>query len=70
MMPSSMIPSKYKDTFARDNLPPQDQWPEFLFTLPELQYPDRINCVDRIRRQVGDLGAGRSHRDHHADTRR
>ncbi len=45
MMPSSMIPSKYKDTFARDNLPPQDQWPEFLFTLPELQYPDRINCA-------------------------
>ena len=40
-----MIPSKYKDTFARDNLPPQSQWPEFLFTLPELQYPDRINCV-------------------------
>jgi 2-aminobenzoate-CoA ligase len=40
-----MIPSKYKDTFARDNLPPQSQWPEFLFTLPELQYPDRINCA-------------------------
>ena len=45
MMASSMIPSKYKDTFARDNLPPQDQWPEFLFTLPELRYPDRINCA-------------------------
>ncbi len=45
MVASSMIPSKYKDTFARDNLPPQDQWPEFLFTLPELQYPDRLNCV-------------------------
>ena len=45
MVASSMIPSKYKDTFARDNLPPQDQWPEFLFTLPELQYPDRINCA-------------------------
>ena len=45
MVSSNMIPSKYKDTFARDNLPPQDQWPEFLFTLPELQYPDRINCV-------------------------
>lgn len=40
-----MIPSAYKDTFARDNLPPQSEWPEFLFTLPELQYPDRLNCV-------------------------
>ena len=40
-----MIPSLYKDTFARDNLPPQSEWPEFLFTLPELQYPDRLNCV-------------------------
>ena len=27
------------DTFARDNLPPKVQWPEFLFELPELQYP-------------------------------
>ncbi len=40
-----MIRSGQIDTFARDNLPPQDQWPEFLFTLPELQYPDRLNCV-------------------------
>ena len=40
-----MIPSGHKDTFARDNLPPQSEWPEFLFTLPELQYPDRLNCV-------------------------
>ncbi len=40
-----MIRSAYVDTFARDNLPPQSEWPEFLFTLPELQYPDRLNCV-------------------------
>ena len=40
-----MIPSGHADTFARDNLPPRDQWPEFKFTLPELQYPDRLNCV-------------------------
>ena len=29
-----MNPSGHVDTFARDNLPPQDQWPEFRFTLP------------------------------------
>ena len=40
-----MIPSGHVDTFARDNLPPRDQWPEFKFDLPELQYPERLNCV-------------------------
>ena len=40
-----MIPSAHIDTFTRDNLPPQEQWPDFKFTLPELQYPDRLNCV-------------------------
>ena len=40
-----MIPSGHLDTFARDSLPPQEQWPDFLFDLPELRYPDRINCV-------------------------
>jgi 2-aminobenzoate-CoA ligase len=40
-----MIRSGHVDTFARDNLPPENQWPEFRFTLPELQYPERLNCV-------------------------
>jgi len=33
------------DSFARDNLPPREQWPEFRFDLPELQYPARMNCA-------------------------
>jgi 2-aminobenzoate-CoA ligase len=40
-----MTASAHLDTFARDNLPPRAQWPDFLFELPELKYPDRINCV-------------------------
>src|SRR3981081_3112006 len=40
-----MTPSAHLDTFARDNLPPRTQWPDFLFGLPELNYPDRMNCV-------------------------
>ena len=40
-----MIQSGHVDSFARDNLPPRDQWPEFRFTLPELLYPERLNCV-------------------------
>lgn len=41
-----MIESAHVDTFARDNLPPRDEWPDFLFTRPELAYPERLNCVD------------------------
>ena len=37
--------SAHIDTFAYDNLPPRDQWPDLIFTLPELQYPERMNCV-------------------------
>jgi 2-aminobenzoate-CoA ligase len=40
-----MIRSAHIDTFARDHLPPAKQWPDFLFKLPELQYPERSNCV-------------------------
>jgi 2-aminobenzoate-CoA ligase len=38
-------PSAHVDSFARDHLPPPDQWPGFLLDKPELQYPDRLNCV-------------------------
>jgi 2-aminobenzoate-CoA ligase len=33
------------DTFARDNMPPPEQLPDFLFTRPEFHYPPRLNCV-------------------------
>jgi 2-aminobenzoate-CoA ligase len=41
------------DTFARDNLPPADQWPELRFDRPEFQYPARMNCaVELLDRMV------------------
>src|SRR5215471_7850256 len=40
-----LSPSAHLDTFCRDRLPPQDQWPEFRFDLPELNYPERLNCA-------------------------
>ena len=40
-----LSPSAHVDTFARDNLPPFDQWPELRFDLPELHYSDRLNCA-------------------------
>jgi len=47
------------DTFARDNLPPKELWPEMDFSgLPELAaYPDRMNAaVELLDKAVSDLG--------------
>ncbi len=41
-----MIRSAHVDTFARDHLPGPEQWPDFLFNLPEVRYPDRLNCIN------------------------
>ena len=32
------------DTFAKDNLPPFEQWPEFI-NLAALDYPEKLNCA-------------------------
>lgn len=40
-----LTPSAHVDTFTRDNLPPAEQWPVLEFTLPELQYPERLNAA-------------------------
>ena len=61
-------PSAHVDTFARDNLPPFEQWPELLLDQPEFQYPDYLNAAveltDRnVERGFGDrialIGNGR-----------
>jgi 2-aminobenzoate-CoA ligase len=46
------------DTFARDNLPPPEQWPEFLFTMPELRYPERMNCATLLLDRAVERGWG------------
>jgi 2-aminobenzoate-CoA ligase len=43
-----MTPSAHIDTFARDSLPPSEAWPEFIFDLPELRYPERVNCATEL----------------------
>jgi 2-aminobenzoate-CoA ligase len=56
-----MAKTGHVDTFARDNLPPRAQWPEFKFDLPELQYPEQINCVTEwVDRWVTGGQGGRS----------
>lgn len=38
--------SAHQDTFARDHLPPESEWPEFLLEgNPDVAYPARLNCV-------------------------
>lgn len=41
-------PSAHADTFARDHLPPAGSWPHLVFELPELVYPDRLNCAAEL----------------------
>jgi len=53
-----MTATAYVDTFASDNLPPREQWPQFLFDLPELQYPDRLNCVAELLDNMVKTGSG------------
>ncbi|MEJ6000187.1 AMP-binding protein [Paucibacter soli] len=43
-----MSTTAHVDTFARDNLPPREQWPELVFELPELQFPARLNCASEL----------------------
>jgi 2-aminobenzoate-CoA ligase len=43
-----LTPSAHVDTFARDHLPPASYWPTIEFTLPELNYPDRLNAATEL----------------------
>ena len=44
------------DSFARDNLPPRNQWPDLL--LGDLNYPDHLNCVTELLDTHVAAGAG------------
>jgi 2-aminobenzoate-CoA ligase len=50
-----MAASAHIDTFAARGLPPVASQPTFLFDRPELQYPERLNCVTEfVDRHVGE----------------
>jgi len=53
-----MEPSAHVDTFARDNLPPQDQWPVFLLDNPDVAYPTRFNCATELLDRTIEAGHG------------
>ena len=59
-------PTAHVDTFCRTNLPPRSEWPQFVFDLPELRYPESLNSAtalldDTIARHGG-IGPACSHR--------
>ncbi|MBA2680619.1 MAG: AMP-binding protein [Ktedonobacteraceae bacterium] len=54
--------SAHVDTFAYDNLPPRDQWPDLIYTIPEVQFPDRLNCAV----ELVDAWVSKGHGDHPA----
>jgi 2-aminobenzoate-CoA ligase len=49
-------PTAHVDTFARDNLPPQDQWPAFL--LEGFDYPDYLNAAVELTDRMVERGLG------------
>ncbi|MBW3603601.1 MAG: 2-aminobenzoate-CoA ligase, partial [Actinobacteria bacterium] len=51
-----MTTSAHVDTFTIDSLPPVEQLPDVLFDLPELQYPQVLNCAEAL---LGDTDADR-----------
>ena len=40
-----MTTSAHIDRFILDSMPPPEQWPEFIFETPELQFPQRMNAT-------------------------
>ncbi len=42
------VRSGHLDTFTQDNLPPRDLQPDFVFSLPSLRYPARLNAVTEL----------------------
>ncbi len=49
-------PTGHTDTFARDNLPPQDQWPAFL--LDGFDYPEYLNAGVELTDRLVERGFG------------
>jgi 2-aminobenzoate-CoA ligase len=50
--------SAHIDTFARDRLPPAAAQPAYRFDLPELRFPERLNCAAELLDRAIDAGWG------------
>jgi 2-aminobenzoate-CoA ligase len=45
---NQLRPSSHSDTFTRDRLPTQDQWPVIIANPAELDYPDTLNATAEL----------------------
>jgi 2-aminobenzoate-CoA ligase len=52
----NLLVSAHTDTFSRDNLPPADQWPEFL--LEGFEYPEKLNAAVELTDRMVEQGFG------------
>ena len=55
---ANLGPTGHVDTFARDNLPPADLWPDLLLDRPEFQYPDYLNVGVELTDRMVEKGFG------------
>lgn len=55
-----MRATSHEDTYVLDRLPPPELQPEFLFELPELDYPAQLNCAGALL--DGWVARGEGHR--------
>ena len=55
-MTTTLGPTAHMDTFARDNLPPPEQWPDFL--PGPADYPERLNAAVELSDRMVQAGFG------------
>ena len=55
---ASLGPSAHVDTFARDNLPPFNQWPDLILERPEFQYSEQLNIAVELTDRLVERGCG------------
>ncbi len=48
----------HTDTFTRDNLPPQDQWPDLVLDEAKFQYPEKLNAAYELTDRMVEKGFG------------
>jgi 2-aminobenzoate-CoA ligase len=53
-----LSPSGHVDDFARQNLPPSDQWPDLLLDRPEFRYPEYLNAAVELTDRNVEKGFG------------
>jgi 2-aminobenzoate-CoA ligase len=53
---AALGPSGHIDSFARDNLPPAEHWPDLLLDHPTFQYPEYLNAAVELTDRMVEKG--------------